>query len=215
MSDHTKGDIISRMTRNRISAIIRTNDQQLAADAMAAVVAGGFRSIEFTLTTPNALQLISQFAKNSDLLVGAGTVLTTEQAEQAVAAGAKFLVSPVCDPQVIDRANSLGAVSIPGTFTATEMQLAHQSGADFVKLFPAPSSVPEYVRGILGPLPHLRIFPTAGVDMENFLDVLKAGAAGVGFVRSLFTAEDMSSRNFAGLEQRAKKITGLLAEAQV
>ena len=173
---------------------------------MRAAVAGGFRTVEFTLTTPGALELISEFSAHDDLLVGAGTVLTTEQADDAVGAGARFLVSPITDAAVIARAHTLGAISIPGTFTATEMQNAHRLGADLVKLFPAPADVPDYVRAILGPLPHLRIFPTAGVHLENVLDVLEAGAAGAGFVRSLFDPELMADRDYAAIESRASAI---------
>ena len=111
------------------------------------------------------------------MLVGAGTVLTVEQARAAVNAGARFLVSPVCDPVVISEAHKLGVPAIPGTFTATEMETAHRAGADFVKLFPAPADLPSYIASILAPLPHLRIYPTNGVTVDNVLDVLRAGAA--------------------------------------
>ncbi len=194
------------MRRHRISAIIRTQDRQLASDAMAAAVAGGFRMVEFTLTTPGALELICEFCGNPGLLVGAGTVLTAEQAHQAVQAGARFLVSPVCDPEVIAEAKRLDVVSVPGTFTANEMLAAQRYGADVVKLFPAPADVGEYVRAIMGPLPDLKIFPTAGVAPENFLDVLQAGAFGVGFVRSLFVPADLENRDFRAIERRATDV---------
>ena len=192
--------------RRRISAIIRTRSRQSAHDAMTAAVAGGFRMIEFTLTTPGALELISEFSENRDLLVGAGTVLTVDDARRAVDAGARFLVSPVCDAEVVAEAKILGAASVPGTFTATEMLAADRLGADLVKLFPAPADVPGYVRAILGPLPHLRIFPTAGVTPENFLTVLRAGAFGVGFVASLFDPAEIAGSDFRAIERRATDI---------
>lgn len=203
---------LQQIAHQRVSAIVRTTDAGLAADAMKAAVDGGIRIVEFTLTTPDALRLIGQFARNERLLVGAGTVLTVEQARAAVEAGARFLVSPVCDPQVIRAARELDAVSVPGTFTPTEMQTAHHAGADLVKLFPSPGNVADTVASILGPLPHLRIFPTAGVDVNNFLSVLRAGAIGVGFVRSLFVPSDMAERNFAAITQRAARIVSILAE---
>jgi len=202
----TREETIERISTLRISAIIRTRDQQLAADAMSAAVDGGFRLIEFTMTTPGATELIAEFARNSDLLVGAGTVLTREQARAAVASGARFLVSPVCDPEIVDEAHSLDVVVIPGTFTATEMETAHRAGADFVKLFPAPADVPGYIASILGPLPHLRIYPTNGVTPENVLEVLAAGAAGAGFVKSLFDPKAMAARDFAEIRSRAERI---------
>lgn len=195
--------LIERIGSLRLSAIIRTRDESLARDAMKAAVAGGFRLVEFTLTTPGALGLIEEFARDANLLVGAGTVLTVEQAQGAAAAGAKFLVSPVCDPEVIAATGDLDVVSVPGTFTATEMVAANLCGADLLKLFPAPADVATYVASILGPLPELRIFPTAGVTAENFARVLAAGAFGVGFTRTLFEPADMESRNFAAIERRA------------
>ena len=208
MNISCKADILKEIDRRRISAIIRTNDQQLAADAMSAAVAGGFRIVEFTLTTPGALELIAEFARGpEELLVGAGTVMTPQQADSAVQAGARFLVSPVCDPEIIACAQRLDVVSIPGTFTATELVTAHRAGADLLKLFPAPADVAQYVKSILGPLPYLKIFPTAGVDIENMREVLDAGAAGIGFVRSLFAPADVDTRNFDAIQQRASAIT--------
>ena len=197
---------LEAMGQRRVSAIIRTRSRQAAHDAMTAAVAGGFRMIEFTLTTPGALQLVSEFSENRDLLVGAGTVLSVEDARRAVDAGARFLVSPVCDPEVVVEAKKLGVVSVPGTFTASEMVSADRLGADLVKLFPAPADVPGYVRAILGPLPHLRIFPTAGVTPDNFLTVLQAGAFGVGFVASLFDPDEIAAGDFRAIERRATDI---------
>ena len=208
MNISCKADILKELDRRRISAIIRTDDQKLAAEHMNAAVAGVFRIVEFTLTTPGALELIAEFAgKPEALLVGAGTVMTPQQAESAVQAGARFLVSPVYDPEILACTKLLDVVSIPGTFTATEMITAHRAGADLLKLFPAPADVAQYVKSILGPLPFLRIFPTAGVDIDNMCDVLDAGAAGIGFVRSLFAPDDMAAGNFDAIQQRAQAIT--------
>ncbi len=197
----------------KISAIVRTDDQSVAEQAMAAAVEGGFRVIEFTLNTPGALELITQFRSlDESLLVGAGTVMTPQAAKEAVNAGAQFIVSPVCDPAVIRKAGEMEVVSIPGTQTPTEMQHAHNTGADFVKLFPAPHKVAEYIRYVLGPQPHLKIFPTSGVNLDNMLEVLEAGAAGVGFVGPLFDPQSMRNRNFDDIRERAKKIVALLAD---
>ena len=105
----------------------------------------------------------------------------------------------------------MDVVSIPGTFTATEMETAHRAGADFVKLFPAPENVAEYIRFILAPQPYLKIFPTSGVNLDNMLDVLKSGAAGIGFVRPLFDSEMISKKNYDGIRKRAKTIVNRLA----
>ena len=205
--EHIKSELLER----KISAIIRTDNQKVAEQAMQAAVAGGFRVVEFTLTTPGALNLITQFRENDDLIVGAGTVMSPTIVLEAVEAGAQFLVSPVCSVDVIQEAEKLDVVSMPGTFTATEMESAHRAGADFVKLFPAPANVAEYIRFILAPLPHLKIFPTSGVNIDNMLDVLQAGAAGTGFVRPLFNPEMIRNKNYDGIRQRAEAIVERLA----
>ena len=205
--EHIKSELLER----KISAIIRTDNQKVAEQAMQAAVAGGFRVVEFTLTTPGALNLITQFRENDDLIVGAGTVMSPTIVQAAVEAGAQFLVSPVCSVDVIQEAEKLDVVSMPGTFTATEMESAHRAGADFVKLFPAPANVAEYIRFILAPLPHLKIFPTSGVNLDNMLDVLQAGAAGTGFVRPLFNPEMIRNKNYDGIRQRAEAIVERLA----
>jgi Entner-Doudoroff aldolase len=204
--------VAATIERTRVSAIIRTNDQALASDAMGAAVEGGFRVIEFTLTTPGALELIRTFSQRDDLLVGAGTVMSKTQAREAVSAGARFLVSLIVDPEVISEAASLDAVSIPGAYTPTEMETAHRLGADFVKVFPMPAGDVGFIEAIRGPLPHLRLFPTAGVTPENFVDFLDAGCAGVGFVRTLFLPADLASADFAAIRNRAISITQRLAD---
>ena len=209
----SRKEIRDGLLARKISAIVRTDDQSVAEQAMAAAVEGGFSVIEFTLNTPGALELITQFrSMDESLLVGAGTVMTPQAAKEAVNAGAQFIVSPVCDSAVIREAGEMGVVSIPGTQTPTEMQHAHETGADFVKLFPAPPNVAEYIRYVLGPQPHLKIFPTSGVNLDNMLEVLKAGAAGVGFVAPLFDPQSMRNRNFDDIRERAEKIVALLAD---
>tara|TARA_B100000315_G_scaffold73928_1_gene67730 strand:- start:19 stop:660 length:642 start_codon:yes stop_codon:yes gene_type:complete len=204
-------NIKSELLKRKISAIIRTDDQKVAEQAMLAAVVGGFRILEFTLTTPGALNLITQFRENEDLIVGAGTVMSPTNVQEAVEAGAQFLVSPIYNEEVIRESGRLDTVSIPGTYTATEMETAHQAGADLVKLFPAPENVAEYIRFILGPQPYLNIFPTSGVHLDNMLDVLRAGAAGAGFVRPLFDPETIRNKDYDGVRRRAETIVNRLA----
>jgi len=203
--------VVEAMHQRRVSAIIRTFDASVAREAMQAAVRGGFRMVEFTLTTPGALELIEEFAADPSLLVGAGTVLTPEQAGRAVRAGAGFLVSPVFDQAVVAEARRLGVASVPGTYTPTEMYRAHMAGADVIKLFPGPPNMAEYVRAVLGPLPELKIFPTSGVTLDNMSEVLAAGAFGVGFVASLFDATSLKRRDWAAIEQKSREIHRRLA----
>jgi 2-dehydro-3-deoxyphosphogluconate aldolase/(4S)-4-hydroxy-2-oxoglutarate aldolase len=168
--------------------------------------------IEFTLTIPGALELIAAFSKRAELIVGAGTVLAPEQAREAVEAGASFLVSPVVDPEVIEEAARLDVPCMPGAFTPTEMQAAHRLGADFVKVFPAPPGGVAFIEAIRLPLPHLKLFPTAGPTPDNFIEYLNAGCIGVGFVRPLFDPRDLVARNFDAIRDRAVTIRRRLTE---
>ncbi len=211
MTGLRKSSTLGAIEHHRVSAIIRTSDRDLAANAMAAAVDGGIRLVEFTMTTPDALGLIEEFAGRPDLTVGAGTVMTRAMAREAVAAGAAFLVSPICDPEVVAEAAKLDVVSIPGAQTPTEMETAHRCGADLVKVFPAPAGGVDFIRAIRGPLPHLRIFPTAGPTPDNFTEYLDAGCVGVGLVRSLFEPDDLSARHFHAIRDRAALVAERLA----
>ncbi|MCA9290282.1 MAG: bifunctional 4-hydroxy-2-oxoglutarate aldolase/2-dehydro-3-deoxy-phosphogluconate aldolase, partial [Phycisphaerales bacterium] len=182
----TPADFVTLFRRLRASAILRTMRAEAAAPAMEAAVRGGFRIVEFTLTTPGAFDLITDFARRDGLVVGAGTVLTVDDARRAADAGARFLVSPVVDEAVITVAAELGVAMMPGTFTPTEMLRAHRAGAPLQKLFPAPDTGPKHVKAILGPMPFLNIVPTSGVHLNNAAAYLKAGATAVGFVNPLF-----------------------------
>jgi len=197
-------DFIAAFKQERASAILRTNDAATARNAMNAVIEGGFTICEFTLTIPNAFSLIREFSQRPGLLIGAGTVLSPQEAHEAVSAGACFLVSPVVDEEVIDAANRLGVAVMPGCSTPTEMLKAHRAGAQLQKLFPAPGPGPIWVSQTLGPMPFLKIVPTGGVTLDNFAGYLQAGAFAVGFVNSLFDPADLAAGNFAAVSARAQ-----------
>lgn len=199
-------EFVEYFRKEGASAILRTSLEDAVAPAMEAAVRGGFRIVEFTLNTPNALDHIERFSRQEGLVVGAGTVLTVDEARAAVRAGASFLVSPVVDEQIIEEAGAAGVAMMPGTHTPTEMLRAHRAGAQLQKLFPAPGSGPEFVRACLGPLPFLRIVPTSGVNGLNVRQFLEAGAWAVGFVASLFVADDLEDGRFDRIEQRASEL---------
>lgn len=195
----------------KASAILRTDHAEAARPAMEAAIRGGFRICEFTLTIPSALALIGEFAQREDVIVGAGTVLTVEEAQQAVDAGATFLVSPVVDEAVIAEAKRLNVAMMPGTHTPTEMLRAHCAGAPLQKLFPAPGIGPAYVKACLGPMPFLNIVPTHGVDAENAQAWLEAGAFAIGFVAPLFDPGDIAQGRFDAIEERARTLLAAVA----
>ncbi|HEY7159951.1 MAG TPA: bifunctional 4-hydroxy-2-oxoglutarate aldolase/2-dehydro-3-deoxy-phosphogluconate aldolase [Acidobacteriota bacterium] len=199
-------EFVNFVSQEKASAIIRTSNQKTAASAMEAAIRGGFRIIEFTLTTPGALELISDFSKRDGIVVGAGTVLTVEDARKSVDAGASFLVSPVCDEVVIKEATKLDVASMPGCSTPTEMLAAHRAGAQLQKLFPAPAGGPAFVSSVLAPLPFLKIVPTNGIDENNVADYFRAGVFAVGFVKALFDPDDLRNERYDKIEQIAKKL---------
>ncbi len=199
-------EVVERLGRLRAVAILRTTVPGAAGAAMAAAVRGGFRAVELTLGTPDALTVVAELAGREGLLVGAGTVLTPAEARAAVAAGAAFLVSPVVDEAVISEAARLGVAMIPGAATPSEMLRAHRAGAPLQKLFPAPVDGPGWVRAVLGPLPFLRIVPTSGVDAGNAAAFLAAGAHAVGFVRPLFDPDEVARGDVAAIEARARRL---------
>lgn len=205
-------DFLETLRKERGSAILRTKETAVAREAMKAAIGGGFKIIEFTLTIPGVYDLISEFAADSGLTVGAGTILTAEEAHRAVNAGAEFLVSPVLDEEVIAAANSLNVAMMPGCSTPTEMLRAHRLGAPLQKLFPAPGTGADWVRHTLGPLPMLKIVPTSGVTLQNAEAYLDAGAWAVGFTASLFSLDVLAKRNYSEIEMRAKDMVGLLAK---
>ena len=147
---------------------------------------------------------LAELSRRPGLVVGAGTVLTVDDAKSAVRAGARVLVSPVMDEEVVRAAVDLGVVAIPCFHTPSEMLRAHRAGAALQKLFPAPAGGPEYVRAILAPMPFLRILPTNGVTADNAAAYLAAGAVAVGFVSSLFAAEDLAAGRWDRVEERAR-----------
>jgi 2-dehydro-3-deoxyphosphogluconate aldolase/(4S)-4-hydroxy-2-oxoglutarate aldolase len=196
---------VEQLGQVKASAILRTNDQEKAALAMEAAIRGGFNIIEFTLTIPGVYELVKDFSRRADLIVGTGTVMDAKQAQLSVEAGARFLVSPVVDEKMIFAANELGVVSMPGTHTPTEMLRAHRAGAQLCKLFPCPHGGPDWVRSVLGPMPYLNIVPTNGVDQYNAGEWIAAGVFAVGFVAPLFVPADIAAGRWDAIEERARK----------
>lgn len=202
----TPADFTSFYREQRASAILRTDLPDAVAPAMEAAIRAGFRICEFTLTVPDAFAHTAAFAKREGIVVGAGTVLTVEEARLAVESGARFLVSPVVDEAVIEEAKRLGVAMMPGTHTPTEMLRAHRAGAPLQKLFPAPGIGPAYVKACLGPMPFLRIVPTSGVDATNAAAYFAAGAFAVGFVAPLFDPNDLREGRFDRIEARGREL---------
>ena len=171
---------LSQITVHKIVAILRGIQADDVLKIAGALCDGGVKIIEVTLNSPNALLVIEQLnsAYGNQLLIGAGTVLDVSNAKAAMAAGAKFLISPNVDIAVIKAAKNAGILSIPGAFTPTEIVTAHNNGADIVKVFPAPDAA--YIKNILAPLNHIKLMPTGGINLTNIKSFKDAGATAFG-----------------------------------
>jgi len=198
---------------HKSTAVLRTNDKEFAPKAMEAAIEGGFKIVEFTLTTPGCLDLVRDFSPQRDILVGCGTVMNEAECQAAMAAGAQFIVSPVLIPEVVEWCVARNIVCVPGCQTPTEMQRAYDMGAAVQKLFPGVAGGANTVKAVSAALPHLTINPTSGVELENCADYVRAGASSLGFVASLFQPGLMGKRDYDGLVDRAKQIVAAVKSA--
>ncbi len=211
-----KAAVVARIKLEGAVAVIRTDSIERALRAAEAVIAGGFRAVEITYSFPDATKTIAKLTESneSDLLIGAGTILNRQQAHEAVGAGARFLVSPCVLPEVIDAAHELQVAIIPGAFTPTEIFTAHSLGADIVKIFPAVRFGPEYLKAVRGPLPNIPIMPTSGVDASNVADWFRAGAVAVGAVSSVLDPVLIQNGQWNELTKRAREFINAVRAAR-
>src|SRR6185503_2660217 len=177
---------LSTILSNKIIAIIRGADPADVLKIAEALCEGGVRCLEITLNSTDALQLIESLATkmNGSITVGAGTVLNAKAVHDAVSAGAKFIISPMLDVEVIHKTKDLGAVSIPGAYTPTEIFSAFSNGGDLIKVFPS-SGGPSFIREVLAPFPYILLMPTGGINLTNIGDFKNAGAVAFGMGKSL------------------------------
>lgn len=204
----TKDEVLDIILTTRVVAVIRMADAEKLKKVVEAIQKGGVRAIEITMTTPRALEVISALSqeKPDGVTVGAGTVLDPETAESAVRAGADFLVSPVTNPEMISVCRDRDKLVAPGALTPTEILSAWNLGADVVKIFPAASVGPKYFKDILGPLPHLRLMPTGGVNLDNAHEFIRMGACCVGIGTALLDEEAIRNNDWDVLIQKARSL---------
>lgn len=188
-----------------VVAIVRLPDAEAAVPVAAAMHVGGIRLIEVTLTTVGALDAVGSMraAGLDGLCVGVGSVRTADDAKRAFDAGAEYLVTPTTNRDVIAAVKAAHVPIVCGGLTPTELDTAHQAGADYVKLFPASAGSPRYLREVLAPLPDLRIVPTGGVNASNVPDFRAAGAVGVGIGSALVDQQIVAAGDWPELERRA------------
>ena len=171
---------MNKLLSEKMMTLVRCNTQAQGQEMADALVDAGVKVIEITLTTPGALKIIEKLLKNKDLLVGAGTVRTVKDVKKVEAIGARFIVSPDTNEDVITATKKLKLVSMPGVSTPTEVGIAVDAGADILKLFPASVLGPAHLKSIREPFPNNRWCPTAGVTLESIPKWFEAGADLVG-----------------------------------
>ena len=166
-------DVNEYFAQTRLVPVVVLNDAAGASPLAEALVAGGLKTAEITFRTDAAAAAIERMSEHPDMLVGAGTVVTPQQADEAVAAGARYIVSPGFSPRVVTHCQQLGIPVFPGVATATEIQMALDAGLDTVKFFPAGQlGGPASVKALAAPFKDVRFVPTGGVTTDNLADYL-------------------------------------------
>ena len=211
-----KDEHIRVIEQGGVVAIVRFDRSEPLVQVARALQAGGVRAIEFTMTTPNALQVIEESVRafGKDVLLGAGTVLDAETARAAILAGAEFIVAPTLNPSVIEVCRRYSKVVIPGAFTPTEILRAWECGADFVKVFPAEFGGPAYFKAVLAPLPQVKLIPVGGVSLETTGDFIKAGAAAVAVGGNLVKKSAIAAGRFDELTEMAHSFVEAVRRAR-
>lgn len=204
--DMTKEQILSTLLATKIVAIIRLDDAKPVYDVATALYDGGVKAIEITVGTPNALAEIKKIANHHGILPGVGSVVDAKTAEEAIKAGAEFIVTPTTKLEVIEMAHHYGKPVLSGALTPTEILQAYEWGADIVKLFPAATFGLPYFKAVKAPMPYIPIMPTGGVTVENAAEWLKNGAVCLGVGGTLVNKKLISQRDFKGLTEVARRM---------
>lgn len=212
MTDHSW---LSLIRQYRAIAVIRTSQLTVGRQMAMAAAAGGLRLIEVTWNSDQAPELVRQLGSAlPDCTIGAGTLLNLDQAQQVIAAGAKFIFTPHVDPALICTAREKGIAVIPGALSPTEIVMAWQAGASSVKVFPVEAmGGTHYIQSLQAPLGHIPLIPTGGVTLKNAKEFIHAGAIGVGLAGSLFPKPDLEIENWSAITERAKMLVQCLGLA--
>ncbi len=211
-----KAEQLKAIADSGVVAVIRTNNADELINICKAMAEGGVVGVEITMTSPGAVEAIKEASKvlGSKAIIGAGSVLDAETARICILAGADFVVSPAFDPALVEMCHRYGKIVIPGAFTPTEILRAWQAGADVVKVFPATSVGPSYLKDILGPMPQVKLTPTGGINLDNLGDFIKAGAVFVGAGSSLVDKKLVAEGKWDELADRAAKFVAAAKAAR-
>ncbi len=212
----SKQQILEQLCHPGVIAVVRAKRAEQAVPLATALVAGGVIAVEITMTTPNAIAGIkaASEALGARALIGVGTVLDEATCQAALDAGAQFVVSPICRRELIPIAQKANKPIMLGAYTPTEAQLAHEAGADFIKIFPADTLGPNYIKALRAPLPHLKIVPTGGVDLKTIGAFFQAGVAAVGAGSSLISKSVLDQDDWPTLTKVAAEFVAAAKAAR-
>ncbi len=213
----SKADVLRQLTADGLVPVIRAESPEVALRIVDALVEGGIRTLEITMTVPDAMTAIADVARRfgAQVLLGAGTVTSRALAESAIDAGAEFLVTPCVVPDVIAVASARDIAVLPGAITPTEVFTAWSLGGDIIKIFPA-SNVggASYLRALKGPFPQIPLCPTGGVNLQTIGDFVKAGASAVGVGGELVSKAAIDKGDFAAITALARQYVAALKAAR-
>ncbi len=208
--------VAARVTGPGVVAIVRLDDYSYAVEMVKSLQAGGIEAVEFTYTNPRAGAAIAVAAEalGDEVAIGAGTVLDPETARAAILQGATFIVTPTLNVDTIRLCNRYSVPTVIGSFTPTEILTAWEAGATFVKVFPASSVGPRYLKDVRGPLPQVDLIPTGGVTLENAGEFIRAGAVAVAVGSNLVDAGSVADGAWSTLTERARAFVDAVATAR-
>ena len=211
----SRQEVLSQILASGVVAVIRMKDPKRLSKVVDAIRAGGVKCIEITMTVPGAVDVIAEMVRSAptDVLIGAGTVTDKSGALDVIRAGAKFVVGPALNLEILSVCKEKDVVCMPGCFSPTEILTGWNAGADVIKVFPATSLGPKYFKDIAGPFPHIRLMPTGGVTIENVGEWVAAGAVVVGIGSDLLDKNAIDEERYSVLTDRAERLTKNFQEA--
>jgi 2-dehydro-3-deoxyphosphogluconate aldolase / (4S)-4-hydroxy-2-oxoglutarate aldolase len=209
--------VVQRIGEVGIIPVVRATSAEEASSAIEAICAGGIPIVEVTMTVPDAVSLIGKVARQlgGTVMIGAGTVTSSKQAEACIDAGAKFIVSPGLSIDVLAAARDGGTLAIPGTLTPTELMAALENGAKLVKVFPCGNvGGPKYLKSLRGPFPEAALIPTGGVNAVNAGEFISAGAFAIGVGADLVDLAALRAGHPEKITQSAQQLVQAVARAR-
>jgi 2-dehydro-3-deoxyphosphogluconate aldolase/(4S)-4-hydroxy-2-oxoglutarate aldolase len=212
-----KIEVLEKVKALGLLAVIRGPSPELTVLMVEALMNGGVKGIEITYSTPNAEEVVKTLAKKfgDSIVLGMGTLTKPEQAESAKAAGASFLVSPICETKLVKAMIETGLLTMAGALTPTEVFQAYNVGADVIKIFPGSLGGPAYIKALKGPFPYIPMMPTGGVNAGNMAEWFSTGVVAVGAGSELCPPQLAKDGKFDEISKRASEFVQVVKSARV